>query len=147
MDNDAPLEEDKKPKFSEVMLKLRANPKSDEALRVLDIVDSKVSALFTFIGILIAAVLIFASSPEPTQWLGEITIYLSLAVLLIASLLCLSCLNLIDIRAITARQLTTENVFEKLDQIAASRRKRYLIALGLTVVALFSATISVVSSI
>lgn len=116
----------------------------NEAMLVLDIIDSKTSALLGYISISFAAlVFILTGSPSGTllasMFQGDnrvFTILLAVVILLlmVAMLFCLSCLNIIG--AQTMRKFSaTADAAKRMEQyekfivrLTLSRRRRYLIA-------------------
>ena len=144
-----------KPTAAEALANLRDDPRGKHWLLYLDIIDAKVSAIFTFIGILIAAVVIFISRDEAYVSLDlfgvllsqKIFIFASLAVLLVASLLALSCIHIIELVKLVERADTDEEAVERLGKIALSRRWRYLASLRLTALGTIIACFAVFMSV
>ena len=125
---------------SEAIALIKEDPQGNHALHYLDIIDAKVNAIFTFIGVLIAAVVIFISGEieyvEKTFWGFIISqryfVFGALGILITASIFALSCLHIIEIGSLVRRKKSADRVLKQINKITRSRRWRYLIALRLT---------------
>lgn len=136
---------------AEVLRAISEDPEGSESLRYLDIIDAKVNAIFTFIGVLIAAVIIFISKDTGYSTIPvfgydvsqKIAIFSSLAILLVASLFALSCIHIISLKAYARQSRTDRDVIVRINRVAESRRWRYLVALRLTTLGTIAAAFSV----
>lgn len=119
----------------------------NEAMLVLDIIDSKTQSLLSYISISLAAlVFLITSLPNtPNLRLGAIdphTFTVGLLILILgllaASILCLSCLNIVGahtIKSLAARKKQTPEEYEKLIVRTTKRRRdRYLWAHRISIV-------------
>ena len=134
----------------------RDNPLISDALSTLDIIDAKVGVLIQFVGILIAAVLIFitGSGAAASLEIGVISfrgfdlIYLSLTLLAIAALVSLSCVWIINMHAITEKDKQTPGyVVEHIQFVCRSRRARYKIAYWFTFLGFVTSAIAIAASL
>jgi hypothetical protein len=119
----------------------------NEAMLVLDIIDTKTQALLAYIGISLAA-LIFLLAAPPNMLnlrLGLLStlvfttaLLLIILILLAASVLCLSCLNIIGahtIRRLESKKKLSQSEYESLVlRVTNGRRQRYLYAHRLSMV-------------
>lgn len=141
--------------IAEILQSISQDPEGNESLTYLDIIDAKVNAIFTFIGVLLAAVIIFISqgSAYSTQELfgvivsQKLFVFLSLGILLSASLFALSCIFIISLTAFARGERKEREIIARLNKIAESRRRRYMIALRLTTLGTVTAAFAVFLSI
>lgn len=113
----------------------------NEAMLVLDIIDTKANSLLAYISISLAALVFLLTSLDSNSNLNLVLISKAqlsvcllavLMALLTAIILCLSCLNIIG--AHTIKKLTTSNKLsfdtyeELIVKVTSSRRRRYLFA-------------------
>lgn len=118
----------------------------NEAMLVLDIIDVKTQSLLSYISISLAALIFLIASLPSTSvlrlaYFSDATFMASLLVLVLAllgaSVLCLSCLNIVGghtIRRLAVRRRQTAAEYERLVvSVTLGRRNRYLIAHRITV--------------
>jgi hypothetical protein len=119
----------------------------NEAMLVLDIIDSKTQSLLSYISVSLAALVFLISTIPGNSRLsftivGQEVVTTSLLVLilalLLASVLCLSCLNIVGghtIRSIWSDEQNTQQEYEALIvRVTSARRNRYLIAHRVSIV-------------
>ncbi len=132
---------------SGMLAAVRADPVGGYALFLLNAIDSKVGALFTVLGILIAALLLFNGQPELRPENVALGLALkavnaaALGMALVAALLSLSCINIVHIIDLGRRGRDVAAVVGRLDGIAKGRRRRYLAALYLTAATLLASVL------
>jgi len=112
----------------------------NEAMLVLDIIDAKANSLLAYISISLAALVFLLTSLSSSNlnflFLGQsvltISILLTLLALLVAILLCLSCLNIVGSHTIQKlsidNRLSPEEYEELIVKVTLSRRLRYRLA-------------------
>ncbi|MEM9937849.1 MAG: hypothetical protein AAF768_03290 [Pseudomonadota bacterium] len=129
--------------------RVRDHPVGDNALYVMDIIDSKVSSVIAYISILIASVLIFASKDGPyldVNWLGisfsqAWLVGISLVVAVASVVLALTCIWVIDIKKTVLSAVSEDEAALELERASEGRKIKYLWSLRLS----FVATVSVVA--
>ncbi len=118
------------------------------ACYLMDVIDGKVSALISYIGILIAAVLIFATREHGYEFAAQRPlIQASLAAAIMAALFALSCLYTINNDGREKRLASLDKTIRSLDRAARSRLRRYLTALILSVISTILTAAAVIPSL
>lgn len=131
----------------QIELRGKGTPLLNEAMLVLDIIDSKTQALLAYISISLAALVFLLTSP-PTAFNARLVLLTarlfstSLLVIILALLgaiiLCLSCLNIVGGHTMrsrgTRRKLTQQGYEDLIVRVTAGRRNRYLLAHRISVV-------------
>lgn len=137
-------------RVEEVLRSIRSDPVFADRLYTLDAIDTKVSALIQFVGIMIAALLVFASGGalrDIADGSGHLILVrtLMLAALLALStsaLIALSCIWIVSIDAL-ARNKSESQILDRLTDVAVSRRMRYKVAFAFAAIGLLSTIVSV----
>ncbi|MEM5516044.1 hypothetical protein WNY37_03715 [Henriciella sp. AS95] len=138
-----------------LMHALKKSARGGHALTVLDIIDQKVSALFTFTSILVGATLLVASQPGPYHAveLGGLSlsqalfVYAGMACAILSAILSMTCLWVIDLFAICRRAIDVRSAIENVQKVTRSRMLRYRFSWALTLITLVLVTIAVTLSI
>ena len=113
----------------------------NEAMRVLDIIDVKTQSLLSYIAVSLAAMIFLITSLPSSSSIKPVLmgpqLFTSLLLVLIvallgASVLCLTCLNIVGahtIRSMASRQKQSQEEYERfIVKVTLGRRNRYLVA-------------------
>lgn len=123
---------------------IRSDPVGGHALSVLDIIDAKISSLFTLTSILVGAVLIIASQPGEYMSASVMGVEFrqihfvgaALVTSVTSALFALSCLWIINLAKICEIAPDNAAVITKISKIRDSRLARYKLSFLLTVLTL-----------
>lgn len=130
---------------------LKASPKGADALYSLEVIDTKTSPLVSFIGILLAGILVFSGkdSPWDTLDLGIFSlsqayfVAAALSTLLLAAMLSIFNLNIFIFGKIVRRCKSTEAIIERIHNISLRRQLAHKASLYLTFFATIATSIAV----
>ena len=137
----------------QIVADVREHPLGKNACYIMDVIDTKVASIVTYIGILIAALLLFMVELIPSGGgfrVGlstETVAVIGLALLACAAVLSLSCVYIVNIEAVARKTNCLEETIERLHAIAMSRKRRYLTSLTLTIFATLVAVAAIGAAI
>ena len=138
-----------------ILRDLKNDPVGSHALTYLDVIDAKVNAIFTFIGVLMAGLIIFIANDadigqrislsSSIEFQLKWVVIVSMLKLLVAAIFALSCIHIIDLPSLLSAKRELSDAVISVQRIARSRRWRYLLALRLTALGTITTSIAVLT--